>query len=464
VVSINTESEHTPEQHEQETQADSASPAQSSPNAWIEETTKEQNEEQSEHKTRLQPPPQPQLQTPSQPRSPTEGLGESTTPEATNEESHENENHQGERARFGKKKSLFLLVSFLLLFGVFYSIGFGEMFHHIGELDPWLIAALVLLTALVLVIDAFRWKIIIDGLHKSSYRSLFPIFLSGTFVNTITPGLNNGGEVVRAYYLSKLTGKTKAECLATIIMDAATIATAFMVLFLFSLVYMVFFLNITTNVVLLITAIFGILFTLGFLYYRHKKSHSPESSKARFSGFLKKIYGIKLLKAFFARQERCDSFERFENFIFERLQNFKETLLNLARNKTLFIKAFLLSFVPMLIMIFRSYILFHALGEDVEFLTVLAVLSFAYFLGYFIPLPGGLGVIEATMIELYIINDIDPKIAGAVTLLDRSFYLLFSMGGGYASLNYLGYKYSLKKESAGGEEGNEPGDDGATKP
>ena len=424
MVSINTEPGNTPEKNKNEVQDASAPTAPSCPDAQILGKAEEKSEEQSE-------------------------------------------DHLEDRARLNKKKSLFLLASFLLLFAVFYTIGFGEMFHHIAELEPRLIVALVVLTALVFIIDAFRWKIIIDGLHRSSYRSLFPIFLAGSFVNTITPGLNNGGEVVRAYYLSKLTGKTKAECLATIIMDAATIAAAFMVHFLFSLVYMIFFLNITTNVVLLVTAIFSILFALGFLYYRHKKSHSPESSKAKFSEFLKKIYGIKLLKPFFARQERCGSFERFENFIFERLHHFKETLLNLAKDKTLFIKAFLLSFVPMLIMIFRSYILFHALGEDVEFLTVLAVLSFAYFLGYFIPLPGGLGVIEATMIELYIINDIDPKIAGAVTLLDRAFYLLFSMGGGYASLNYLGYRYTLKKDSADGVDevdGNEPGDEGPAEP
>jgi len=345
------------------------------------------------------------------------------------------------------------------------------MFAHIGELEPELIAVLILLTALVFITDAFRWKVIIDGLHRCSYRSLFPIFLAGSFVNTITPGLNNGGEVVRAYYLSKLTGKTKAECLATIIMDGATIAAAFMVLFFFSLVYMVFFLNITTNVVVLVASVFAILFALAFLYYRHRKTSDPEESKLKFSRFLRWVYELKFLRSFFARQERCETFERFERFIYERLRHFKETFLGLARNRPLFIKSFTLSFVPMLLMILRSYLIFHALGEDVAYLTILAVLSFAYFLGYFIPLPGGLGVIEATMIELYIINDIDPQIAGAVTLLDRSFYLMFSMGGGYASLNYLGYKYTLKegdpegadKEAA--EEGVEmelPGSKGAT--
>ena len=85
---------------------------------------------------------------------------------------------------------------------------------------------------------------------------------------------------------------------------------------------------------------------------------------------------------------------------------------------------------------------------DVEFLTILAVLSIAYFLGYFIPLPGGLGIIEGTMISLYQINDIDPEIAGTVTLIDRSFYLLFSLGGGYLCLNYLGYKYNVGTEGS----------------
>ncbi|HID72289.1 MAG TPA: flippase-like domain-containing protein [Thermoplasmata archaeon] len=350
---------------------------------------------------------------------------------------------EGSGVRYTKEKFLFLVMSFLLLIVVFYRVGFEGVLFRIGTLDIYTIFGLVGLTALVFFIDAFRWKIVIDGLKRSSYTSLFPIFLGGNFVNTITPGLNSGGEVVRAYYLSKLTGKTKAECFATIIIDGFALGLAFFVLLLFSLVYMSLFLKVTRKVVVLVAIVFAFLFSAGGLYYRHRKRAKTEKFREGFSRFLRKIYQARFLKRFFKEHR---TFEKFENFTYERIEHFKSTFKNLVKNKSLFLKAFSVSFIPMLLMILRSYILFRAMGEVVDFLTILAVLSCAYFLGYFIPLPGGIGIIEAAMIELYIVNDIDPAVAGAVALLDRSFYLMFSMGGGYLSLNYLAYKYTLKKD------------------
>ncbi len=357
------------------------------------------------------------------------------------EEEEPDEERVKRQGKMNRRKGAFLLVSLFLLFYAFNQVGFTEIMGELEGLQLWAVVSLTILTVLVFLVDAYRWKIVTDGLQKAPYRSLFPIFLSGNFVNNITPGLNNGGEVVRSYYLSRLTGRTNAECLATIVLDGAAMALAFLTLFFFSLFYMLFFLKIPAKFLLIVAAVFGFLASCGLLYYHHRKTSSPEERHRKFSNLLKWVHGLKPLQRVMVKYGDSHA---FESFVRGRIEHFKKTLGDLWKKKNLFWKAYLMSFLPMFIMVVRAYILFQALGITVEPLTILAVMAFSYFLGYFIPLPGGLGVTETMMIELYIFNGVDSDIAGAVTLIDRAFFLLVAMGGGYFCLNWLGYKYNVK--------------------
>jgi len=54
-----------------------------------------------------------------------------------------------------------------------------------------------------ILLDAWRHQWVIKELEDVPYRKVLPIYMVGMFFNALTPGAKNGGEFVKAYYLSK---------------------------------------------------------------------------------------------------------------------------------------------------------------------------------------------------------------------------------------------------------------------
>lgn len=80
------------------------------------------------------------------------------------------------------------------------------------------------------------------------------------------------------------------------------------------------------------------------------------------------------------------------------------------------------------------YYLLHLLGSDMEFLTAQCIYSFSMFVGAVTFLPGGLGGVEVTMLQLLLINGVEPSVCATVTIIIRLATLWFSVFLGLAAL------------------------------
>jgi len=110
-----------------------------------------------------------------------------------------------------------LLVSACLLYAVISKTGMEMVLSILRGINPLHLASAALIYILSIYISTIRWRLLLSGglrcyphcyPKKSSTfwgphsRRLFSLYLIGSFFNNILPGII-GGDVVKAYYLSK---------------------------------------------------------------------------------------------------------------------------------------------------------------------------------------------------------------------------------------------------------------------
>jgi len=123
------------------------------------------------------------------------------------------------------KKKLFLFLRLLVSFGligyILYSLHAAGKLHELPAYFAvanywWLLAAALLLLAL-LAAGSFRWGMLLSaqGIHLSRI-SVFMYYMMGMFLNNFLPS-TVGGDFVKAYYLSKATGKTAGSFISVLV-------------------------------------------------------------------------------------------------------------------------------------------------------------------------------------------------------------------------------------------------------
>ena len=93
-------------------------------------------------------------------------------------------------------------------------------------------------------------------------------------------------------------------------------------------------------------------------------------------------------------------------------------------------------------MYLSSYFLFISLNSQINFLSLIVVVTLSYLIGDISPVPGGIGLTEGTMFLLYSAIGVSPSIAIVISLLSRMIYYFFSLLMGGLSLIYL--RFTLK--------------------
>ncbi|MEA1927261.1 MAG: lysylphosphatidylglycerol synthase transmembrane domain-containing protein [Candidatus Auribacterota bacterium] len=123
------------------------------------------------------------------------------------------------------KKKIFLVLRLVVSFGligyIFYSLNaegkLAELPDYFAAANYWwLLGAAILLLGL-LAAGSFRWGMILSaqGIHLS-WISVFMYYMMGMFFNNFLPS-TVGGDFVKAYYLSKATGKTAGSFISVLV-------------------------------------------------------------------------------------------------------------------------------------------------------------------------------------------------------------------------------------------------------
>jgi len=137
------------------------------------------------------------------------------------------ENFTAELQRVQRKKSFralrtaaLYLVLGLLLWWALHNVPLIDIWETIGQLRGWQIIALLLINVVVVTLMAARWWIIVRADNrKVPFLPLVGYRLSAFGVSYFTPGPQVGGEPLQVIYLQKNYGLTYARATSAVIMD-----------------------------------------------------------------------------------------------------------------------------------------------------------------------------------------------------------------------------------------------------
>lgn len=279
----------------------------------------------------------------------------------------------------------------MLLYIVLSRTGPERVFYILKGMNLSAFISAILLYLLAQFISTCRWKLLLPGTLK--IKKLFPLYMIGSFFNTILPGLI-GGDAVKAFYLYQVTGRGSLT-LSSIFMDR----------------YLGF---------VMLTVICIIAFPFGYSYFQN----SPIAWMLPFivlSFIIASLlfFGLRLGKRIKILSEFYDYFHSYRN------------------QKGIIVKALLISAFVQFSGILAVYILALGIGELVPFL---ACLIFLPLIIMFAALPisiSGIGIREGAFVLFFGLIGIRPDVAAAISL---SWFLANASGSLLGLIEYIRYK------------------------
>jgi uncharacterized protein (TIRG00374 family) len=105
------------------------------------------------------------------------------------------------------------------LWKVLADIGLVHLWARLRKADGLLVALAIGLTVLRFLLLALRWEVLARREAPVGLRQITPVLMAGNFLALVTPALRVAGPILRAYYLSKETGRPRARFYGTIVAD-----------------------------------------------------------------------------------------------------------------------------------------------------------------------------------------------------------------------------------------------------
>ena len=335
-----------------------------------------------------------------------------------------------------KKTILSFLLSVALLVYIMEVIGFGDIAEKLHSLDASVIASVFILTVAISFTDCFKWSLFLFKIRKINILKIVPIYFAGELFNALTPGAKSGGEVIKAHYVSKISGISHSRVYATILLDRSILLFVSFVCVLFSVIYTLLFLEIPLLVTDLFRVGIGVVVLLSLLIIIVRE-HIGRTKHETFFRLLSYVYNFWLFE--FLRK-RFVTYKAFENFVVKCFDEFMESLHVLVEHKKGVVLNLFFSLFIFFLVYFRIWVIFAGLGYEISIVSIIIVVTLGSFVSYFVLTPGGAGVSEIALISFYVAVGVDPHIGAIVALVDRGMYYIVSFGLGYAANVYMRFK------------------------
>jgi uncharacterized protein (TIRG00374 family) len=114
---------------------------------------------------------------------------------------------------------LVFAASIWFLWDVLKGIGFEAVARRIARADVLLVGGVLVANVARFMLLGLRWEFLVRSEAPIGYRKILSVLMAGNFLNLVAPALRVAGPVLRAFYLSKETGKPRARFYGTIIAD-----------------------------------------------------------------------------------------------------------------------------------------------------------------------------------------------------------------------------------------------------
>jgi uncharacterized protein (TIRG00374 family) len=305
---------------------------------------------------------------------------------------------------------------------------FYEMLQVIRSANYVLIASAVAIYFVSVALWAGRWQTALSFInYRVSFLTRYLILSATVFLNNISPGARVGGDPFgRIYMLHELENTSYSSGMASLIGEFAL--TPLVVVSCLMAGLFLQFGNGSLQLSLILIAAW-VLASVGTVFF-------PRLLKRRIA--LKGISSIasRLLSRFGRLkdvQATVEGIEAFYSRTYTIVDKWQKVLL--IGGWTSLTEAF---------DIFRFYLIFLALGYHPT-LSMLLVASSAQIIVGLIPLlPGGLILVEGSLISVLILFGVPPDVAMATTVIERGITFVLSTVVGAGVFSYLGIKMAAK--------------------
>jgi len=337
------------------------------------------------------------------------------------------------RPRINLRKSVFVTALVIVLMAVAGLLlareSFYQMFEAIKSANHLLIASAIAIYFLSVAVWAARWQTALSFINcRISLSTRYLILCATIFLNNITPGIRVGGDPFgRLYMLHKLENTSYSSGMASLIGERA-LTPLIVVSFLMAGLLLQFEKGPLRLTLILIAAwalaAFGAVFIPRIFFKKRIAVRGISSITGRVLGWFGKRGKV---------QEIMDGIEAFYSNSYATIDKWKKVLS--IGSLTLLLGA---------LDVFRLYIIFLALGYHPQLSILLIASSLPTIVGLIPFLPGGLLLVEGSLISVLTAFGVPLNLAMAATVIERGISFVLSTIVGAGVFSYLGVKMAAK--------------------
>ncbi|PKP59456.1 MAG: hypothetical protein CVT88_05465 [Candidatus Altiarchaeales archaeon HGW-Altiarchaeales-1] len=328
------------------------------------------------------------------------------------------------------KQTIALFVMGIIILIILLSlIGIDKIWNAMSKLDVRILLFLIGLQVFIIFLHTLRWAVVLYDKMKNkeiSFTSLFLATSVGLFSGNIVPAGSVVSEPIRAYILSKLDNFPMAKSFGSAIINL-NLEILPVLLFISIALYFVLADEISPYIALLLiiaAIVVGILSLVSFL------SIVDTKRALKIANFL-----LNLFSKFSFLKERMSGIKNKINSIVSEFHDGAKYGLNLK----IFGLGTIISFIIWFFSFLRLYIVFIAIGYNIDIAVFVAVLVVVLIISYIPTLPGGIGIWEVSSIGLYTLLGVPSEYAAAAVIVDRLISYWFVCLFGYFAL-IIAYK------------------------
>jgi glycosyltransferase 2 family protein len=313
-----------------------------------------------------------------------------------------------------------LLICAAILWFIFYRIDFTKVLQQMRLVSPWAFILTFFIYVIANLLFALRWKKVLQSLQIDiNLMNLFSLQLIGMFFNLFLP-TSAGGDVIKAYYVSKDSGKKGASYLSvfldryigllSIILFAAIAAVA---------------VKLTINGVVLYYWIL-LIFVIAVLF--------TVMLATNFAKWLNKLLGTRL------------------KFVQDIISLVNESSQATLKHRRTMIWTFIYSLGFMLLVVWINNIFIISMGKSVALGDLLAFIAVISLAASFPISINGIGLREGAYIYLFATAGFSNEESLSLALLNFALLVLISLPGAVAYLLMGRGKTKLSQGSSTKEE------------
>ena len=282
------------------------------------------------------------------------------------------------------KTALVISITIAIFYLIFTKIDFRSVVDVLSHANLVYLLLALLLTILIPVISAKRWKIILESMkYDISFVDCFCMIMGTLPLTSITP--SKSGDVIKAYYLKDRVPITKT--IGSVLTERVLDIFA---LIMFCLIGLAFYQQ-SRMIIITITILFCI---IGFFFISHKEIKFP----------IKKSWN-------------------------DKLQNILLATKTLTKSKKSFLIVLMYTFTLWFLAVIQTIIFFLALGVNVPLSFTMANIPIAIFIGQIPVTLGGMGTRDAAIIFLFSGYATSSELLGVGILFSAFRYWLLSLIG-----------------------------------